>query len=124
MAGQISSNLPAVIKSIKELLQLCSVKANFVAIFGSIIRNVAKPNDCDLLLIYDLIPGNTLWDSELAKLKYLRLAFFERWKIRLSILVFNFREIGDANFFIRDFLHEELIVIRGQLTMPEVVNSP
>ncbi|MDR7210132.1 hypothetical protein [Flavobacterium piscis] len=86
-------------------------------IFGSVARNVEKPNDCDLFLVTKHKTNSDLWKTMRLENENLKNNFFECFDLELSIQLFSKDEFNEELSFIKLTLERQKTLIIDELNI-------
>lgn len=80
---------------------------SYCAVYGSVARRSADPEDCDLLVVSDSDPDEIEWRKMRREMSAIRDRFSMAFGIRLSVVILTTKEWEET----RDFFSDRLSVI-------------
>jgi len=84
-------------------------------IFGSVARDVEKPNDCDLFLVTKLETNSDLWKLMRLENETLKKRFYTSFDLKLSIQLLSEDEFSEKLKFIELTLQSPKIILINTL---------
>lgn len=90
-------------------------------IFGSVVRDVEKPNDCDLFLVTKLETNSDLWKLMRLENETLKERFYTSFDLKLSIQLLSEDEFSEKLKFIELTLKSPKIILINTLGIKQLL---
>jgi len=86
-------------------------------IFGSVAKDVVKPNDCDLFLVTKYETNSDLWKLMRIENERLKENFYKIFNLELSIQLLSKYELNENLEFVRLTLESQKILVINELNI-------